>query len=58
MNMFDTPTNEIGDLNQDLVLKTSGTVRVQRGSTFIDLLKKIEDLEQRIERIEQLSSQS
>lgn len=58
MNMFDTPTNEIGNLNQDLVLKTSGTVRVQRGSTFIDLLKKIEDLEQRIERIEQLSSQS
>lgn len=55
MNMFDTPTNEIGDLNQDLVLKTSGTIRVQRGSTFIDLLKKIEDLEQ---RVEQLSSRS
>ena len=50
--MFGSNHEEIGDLNANLILKTAGKLRVQIGNSFVDLLEKISELEQRIDTLE------
>lgn len=56
MNIFGSNHNEIGSLNENLILNTAGKIKVRFGSKFIDLLNENGELNIPTELINKINS--
>ena len=56
MNIFGRNHNEIGSLNENLILNTAGKIKVRFGSKFIDLLNENGELNIPTELINKINS--
>lgn len=51
ISIFGGNYNELGDTNSNLLLKTQGSVKIQVGDRFIDLLDEIQKLKDELNKL-------
>lgn len=56
MNIFGSNHNELGSLNDNLILNTAGKIKVRFGSKFIDLLNEKGELNIPTELLNRINS--